>query len=167
MLTGILYKEDQKLPFWVYLLVLSWIPILFILPFFEPKILERKEILLVFLAILIADFAIIGFIGKLSVIVKWNEMIIKIGFFGLTATKLKKVEIKNVQIVEGNLWKTYGGWGVKTTFGTVAYVYSGKGGVEIEVGDLYNQRKKLWKVRKIVISSENPARLMDAIMSMT
>ncbi len=167
MLTGILYKEEQKLPFWVYLLFFGWIPILFILSLFEPRIFEMKEFLLVFLAVLIVDFIIIGFTGKLSLIVKWNEMIVKIGFFGLTATKLKKVEIKNVQIVDENLWKTYGGWGFKTTFGTVAYVYSGKGGVEIEVGDLYNQRKKLWKIRKIVISSENPARLMDAIMSMT
>lgn len=167
MLTGLLYKEEQNLPFWVYLAFLSWIPVLIVLPLFEPKIFERKEVLLVFLAMIAFEIVLIGSIGKLSIIVRWNELIIKIGFFGLTAAKIKKVEIKNVQIIEGKLWRTYGGWGVRTAFGTVAYVYSGDGGVEIEVGDLYSQKKKFWKVKKIVISSKNPARLMDAIMSMT
>ncbi len=167
MLTGILYKEEQNFPFWVYLIFLSWIPILLILPLFEPGIFERKDVLLVFLALIAFEIVLIGSIGKLSVIVRWNELIVKIGFFGLTAAKIKKVEIKNVRILEESLWKTYGGWGIKTTFGTVAYVYSGNGGVEIEVGDLYGQKKKFWKVKKIVISSKNPARLMEAIMSMT
>jgi hypothetical protein len=167
MLTGILYKEEQNLPFWVYLLFLSWIPILLVLPLFEPKIFERKEVLFIFLALIAFEIILIGMIGKLSVIVKWNELIIKIGFFGLTAAKIKKVEIKDVQILEGSLWKNYGGWGIRMAFGTVAYIYSGDGGIKIEVGDLHSQKKKFWKVRKIVISSKNPVRLMEAIMSMT
>lgn len=165
--TWLLYKEDQNLPPWVYLLFLGWIPILFVLPIIEPKSFERKEFLLVILSAFVVETILIGFIGKLSVIVKWDELIIKIGFFRLTTMKIKKVEIKNVKVVEGNLWKIYGGWGIKMNLGTVAYVYSGEGGVEIEIGDLYNRRKKFWKISKIVISSKNPRRLMDAIMSMT
>jgi len=168
-ITGLLYKEEQNLPAWVYFLFLIWFPILLILPVFKPEIFERWEFLLAILAILFVDLLILGITGKLVVIVRWNEMIIQTGFLKLTRTRIKKAEIKNVKIIEGDLWKKYGGWGIRTnsSLGTVAYVYSGKGGVEIEVERSYKFLTLEIKLEKIVVSSRNPARLMDAIMSMT
>jgi len=60
----------------------------------------------------------------------------------------------------------YGGWGIKGTWGTVAFIYSGGGGVEIE---LINSKQGLLKVKlsKAVISSKNPWRLAEAIMSIS
>ncbi|MEN3039253.1 MAG: hypothetical protein ABDI07_08920 [Candidatus Kryptonium sp.] len=143
---------------------------MFVLFFMNPELLEKGEVILAILGAFLFEALLIGFIGKITVIVKWNELVVKLGFFGKTMTKLKKDEIKNVKVVEEKLWKKYGGWGMRATFGTIAYVYSGDKGVEIELQEKHPQRgvmRKLVSLEKIVISSKNPNRLADAIMSMS
>ncbi len=167
LISGVLYKEEQNLPGWVYLLFFMWVPFLLILPAVRPEIFERMEFFLAIFAVLLVDLVIIGFMGKLTVLVKWNEMIIQIGFFKVPIKRLKKTDIKSAKVVDGNLWKIYGGWGIRTTFGATAYIYSGGGGVEIELEETSNKIGKALKVKKIVVTSKNPARLMDAIMSMS
>lgn len=168
-ISGVLYKEEQSFPVWVYFLLFSWV--LFIIPIFiiNPNLQKRQEIVFAILAGILFEILLIAFIGKITVLVRWNELIVKIGFFGKMGTRLRKVEIKNVRIIDDKLWKRYGGWGIKMTFGVIAYVYSNGGGVEIELGESYYKKgmMKLMQFQKVVISSENPKRLMDAIMSMS
>ncbi len=169
-ITGLLYKEEQYLPKWIYFLLFAWIPVIFAIPLFNPEFEKRNELWLALGAVIIFELFLIGFIGKMTIFVKWNELLIFIGFFRLIKYKIRKAEIKNVKLIENNLWKKYGGWGVRGTFGTVAIIYTSKGGVEIEMQDLkqsQNLFKKLTKVERFIVSSQNPARLMDAILSMT
>lgn len=168
--TGLLYKEEQYLPKWIYFLIFGWIPIIFILPLFNPEFEKRNELWLVLGGVILFELFLIGFIGKMTVLVKWNELLVFIGFFRLVKFRIRKAEIKSVKLIDENLWRKFGGWGVRGTFGTVAIVYTSKGGVEIEMQEIKQSQslfKKLTKVEKFVISSQNPARLMDAILSMT
>ncbi|MCS7230199.1 MAG: hypothetical protein RMJ81_03590 [Candidatus Kryptonium sp.] len=169
-ISGLLYKEEQTFPTWFYFLFFSWIPFIVALFFMNPELIEKSEVVLAILGALLFEVLIIGFIGKMTVIVRWNELVVKLGFFGKTMTKIKKVEIKNVRVVEEKLWKKYGGWGMRGTFGTIAYVYYGDKGVEIELQENYPRGgglRKLISLEKVVISSKNPNRLADAIMSMS
>ncbi len=164
--SGLLYKEEQNFPAWFYFLFYLWAPFIAILFIFNPELLERSDVMLAILLAVLFEFLVIALIGKMTILVKWNEMIVKIGFFGLKMLKIRKSEIKEVKVVEGKLWKMYGGWGIRGTWGTVAYVYSNGGGVEIE---LINSKQGLLKtkLRKVIISSKNPWRLADAIMSIS
>ncbi|CUT02199.1 hypothetical protein [Candidatus Chrysopegis kryptomonas] len=168
--TGLLYKEEQYLPKWIYFLIFAWIPIIFALPLFNPEFEKREALWLMLGGVIIFELFLIGFIGKMTVLVKWNELLVFIGFFRLVKFRIRKSEIKSVKLIDENLWRKFGGWGVRGTFGTVAIVYASKGGVEIEMQELKQSQslfKKLTKVEKFIISSQNPARLMDAILSMT
>ena len=168
--TGLIYKEEQYLPKWFYFLIFMWIPIIFILPLLNSEIEKRSELWLILGAVIIFELLLVGLIGKMTILVRWNEFLIFVGFFKFIKFRIKKVEIKNVKLIENNLWKEFGGWGVRGTFGTVAIVYAGKGGVEIEMqepGQGQSLFKKLTRAKKMVVSSNNPARLMDAILSMS
>ncbi|CUS81652.1 hypothetical protein JGI3_01428 [Candidatus Kryptobacter tengchongensis] len=168
-ISGLLYKEEQAFPAWFYLLFFLWIPFVILVFVVNPELQERSELVLAILVASLFEILLIGFIGKITVLVKWNELVVKIGFFGKTVTKIKKVEIKNVRVVNEKLWKKYGGWGIKANFGVIAYVYSNGGGVEIELGEDYYRKglSKLMKFQKLILSSKNPERLANAIMSMS
>ncbi|MFN3134646.1 MAG: hypothetical protein ACK44H_03635 [Candidatus Kryptonium sp.] len=165
-ISGLLYKEEQFFPTWFYFLFYSWVPFIVILFIVEPELLKRSDLILIILLGALLEFFVIALIGKMTILVRWNEMVVKIGFFGIRTLKVKKSEIKDVKVVDGKLWKMYGGWGIKGAFGMIAFVYSAGGGVEIE---LINSRQGLLKVklRKVIISSKSPGRLADAIMSIT
>lgn len=165
--SGLLYKEDQTPPAWLYILLFLWLPIIVAAIFIaNPRAFERIDVVLAILIGAFFELFLIGLIGKMTILVRWNELIVKIGFLGLRTLRIRKGEIKSVEVVEGKLWKMYGGWGIKGAFGMIAYVYSDGGGVEIE---LINSKQGLLKtkLRKVVISSKNPWRLADAIMSMS
>jgi hypothetical protein len=165
-ISGLLYKEEQNFPAWFYLLFFLWIPFIVIVFVINPELFKESDFMLAILLAVLFEFLIIALMGKLTILVRWNEMVVRIGFFGLRMLKIRKNEIKDVKVVEGKLWKMYGGWGIKGTWGTVAFIYSGGGGVEIE---LINSKQGLLKVKlsKAVISSKNPWRLAEAIMSIS
>lgn len=165
--SGLLYKEEQTPPVWFYILLFLWLPLAVAAIFIaNPRAFERVEVMLAILIAVLFELFLIGLMGKMTILVRWNEMIIKLGFFGVRMLKIKKSEIKGVKVVEEKLWKMYGGWGIKGAFGMIAFVYSADGGVEIELIDSMQGLLKV-KLRKVIISSKSPGRLADAIMSIT
>jgi hypothetical protein len=59
-------------------------------------------------------------------------------------------------------------YGIKVIGRTIAYIFWGKGAVEIELNEKSSNSllSKLTNFNKIIITSQNPTRLVEAIMSM-
>lgn len=168
MEVGILYKEEQFLPTWIYLLFFLWIPVILIIFALYPESLMDNEFVMIIFGVIFFEFVSLGLVGKMTIFVKWNELIVNLGFLGLRILAIKKSQIESVKIAEEKLWKKYGGWGIRTGFGVVAYVYFGGGGVEIDLKEKEESfLRKFLKPKKIVISSKNPYRFFEAITSMS
>jgi nucleoside-triphosphatase THEP1 len=101
----------------------------------------------------------------LTIIVRWDKILIQVGFFKLIKREIKKSEIKQVRAIDGFSKMQYG---IKVIGRTIAYIFWGKGAVEIELNEKSSNSllSKLTNFNKIIITSQNPTRLVEAIMSM-
>jgi hypothetical protein len=164
--SGIIYKEEQNPPVWFYLIFIGWLPIFLIFALKNPDEIKNSDIIfLVVVLALISELLVIGLIGKLTIIVRWDKILIQVGFFKLIKREIKKSEIKQVRAIDGFLKMQYG---IKVIGRTIAYIFWGKGAVEIELNETKPNSllSKLTNFNKIIITSQNPTRLVEAIMSM-
>ena len=164
--SGIIYKEEQNPPVWFYLIFIGWLPIFLIFALKNPDEIKNSDIIfLVVVLALISELLVIGLIGKLTIIVRWDKILIQVGFFKLIKREIKKSEIKQVRAIDGFSKMQYG---IKVIGRTIAYIFWGKGAVEIELNETKPNSllSKLTNFNKIIISSQNPTRLVEAIMSM-
>jgi hypothetical protein len=164
--SGIIYKEEQNPPVWFYLIFIGWLPIFLIFALKNPDEIKNSDIIfLVVVLALISELLVIGLIGKLTIIVRWDKILIQVGFFKLIKREIKKSEIKQVRAIDGFSKMQYG---IKVIGRTIAYIFWGKGVVEIELNEKSSNSllSKLTNFNKIIITSQNPTRLVEAIMSM-
>jgi hypothetical protein len=164
--SGIIYKEEQNPPAWFYLIFIGWLPIFLIFALKNPDEIKNSDIIfLVVVLALISELLVIGLIGKLTIIVRWDKILIQVGFFKLIKREIKKSEIKQVRAIDGFSKMQYG---IKVIGRTIAYIFWGKGAVEIELNEKSSNSllSKLTNFNKIIITSQNPTRLVEAIMSM-
>jgi hypothetical protein len=164
--SGIIYKEEQNPPVWFYLIFIGWLPIFLIFALKNPDEIKNSDIIfLVVVLALISELLVIGLIGKLTIIVRWDKILIQVGFFKLIKREIKKSEIKQVRAIDGFSKMQYG---IKVIGRTIAYIFWGKGAVEIELNEKISNSllSKLTNFNKIIITSQNPTRLVEAIMSM-
>jgi hypothetical protein len=164
--SGIIYKEEQNPPVWFYLIFIGWLPIFLIFALKNPDEIKNSDIIfLVVVLALISELLVIGLIGKLTIIVRWDKILIQVGFFKLIKREIKKSEIKQVRAINGFSKMQYG---IKVIGRTIAYIFWGKGAVEIELNEKISNSllSKLTNFNKIIITSQNPTRLVEAIMSM-
>ncbi len=164
--SGIIYKEEQNPPVWFYLIFIGWLPIFLIFAMKNPDEIKNLDIIfLVIVVALISELLVIGLIGKLTIIVRWDKILIQVGFFKLIKREIKKSEIKQVRAIDGFSKMQYG---IKVIGRTIAYIFWGKGAVEIELNETKSNSllSKLTNFNKIILTSQNPNRLVEAIMSM-
>jgi hypothetical protein len=157
IISGLLYREEQKLPLWFYILLFIWVPIIAIPLFLSSDKDERLEALIAIGVLVLIELLIIGVVGRLTLTVRWNEFRIDVGFIGIFNRRLRRDQIVEVNVVEIEPFKNFGGIGVRFTKDAIGYIYSGRRGVEIKVSD----------GKKIVVTSSNPERLAEAIKSMS
>jgi hypothetical protein len=82
--SGIIYKEEQNPPVWFYLIFIGWLPIFLIFALKNPDEIKNSDIIfLVVVLALISELFVIGLIGKLTIIVRWDKILIQVGFFKL------------------------------------------------------------------------------------
>jgi len=104
-ISGLLYKEEQNFPAWFYLLFFLWIPFIVIVFVINPELFKESDFMLAILLAVLFEFLIIALMGKLTILVRWNEMVGRIGFFGLRMLKIRKNEIKMLRWLRGNCGK--------------------------------------------------------------
>ena len=115
----------------------------------------------------VVAIGVMMFFAKMTVLVYNDAIIVTLGFIPLIKRVIPKSNIENAEVVTFRPLRDFGGWGIRISKfrGEYTGCYSLRGTEGVMLNLSTKVRVVFFKVRKIVIGSHDPERLLGAINS--